>query len=159
MKNNPNASIHPAKIVANAIANGRRFRSSSMPSSYRRGAAAFRDIAVSPNPRPFVFSAAIYLMQALSHNQPEGAVTWITLQLRLATAKARAVGLFMRKVDESPGQTPEKVYLIIEKSREYLGKGVGVETDDSNSAADDEHIMLVDPAGHSPSPEAGRIHP
>ena len=59
----------------------------------------------------------------------------------------------MRKIDESERPMPEidlaKVCFIIEKSREYLGEDVGVETDDSNPADDEEHIMLTDAAGLS----------
>ena len=59
----------------------------------------------------------------------------------------------MRKIDESERPMPEidlaKVCFIIEKSQEYLGEDIGVETDDSNPADDDEHIMLTDAAGRS----------
>jgi hypothetical protein len=49
----PNASIQTITIVANAIVNGRAFRSSIMRSSYRPLLRRFRNIAASPNPPPF----------------------------------------------------------------------------------------------------------
>jgi Protein of unknown function (DUF3775) len=59
----------------------------------------------------------------------------------------------MRRIDESERPMPEinpvKVCFIIEKLREYLGEDVGVETDDSNPADDDERVMLTEAAGPS----------
>jgi hypothetical protein len=59
----------------------------------------------------------------------------------------------MRKIDESERPMPEidlaKVCFIIEKSREYVGEEVGAEADDSNSADDDERVMLTETAGPS----------
>jgi Protein of unknown function (DUF3775) len=56
----------------------------------------------------------------------------------------------MRRIDESerpmPEINPAKVCFIIEKSREYLGEDVGVDTDDSNPTDDDERVMLTEAA-------------